>query len=229
MGVDLRLAGGAPPHLDFLPYILVIVCFSIIESAGRIVSPPVDAGGVILVGLSEHGAEAVVVEGDAHVEDALRCAGGAAHLQRDEPRVVLRADRRRQEVADEDPRGPHQDVSEPRDRVDLDVQGRLRREELLDVDVEGELVVPRGVGVVLVGSGRELLVRVDPNHGVGPHGLVERGEILGRDEADLEDLGRERGPARGRGRWRALGGDGGGGGGGRFRVHLFARVRVHGR
>lgn len=178
------------------------------------------------MGLAEHGAEAVVVEGDAHVENPLRRAGGAAHLQRDEPRVVLRADRRRQEVVNEHPRGPDQDVSEPRDGEDLDVEGRLRREELLDVDVEGELVVPRGVGVVLVGSGRELLVRVDPNHGVGPHGLVERGEILGRDEADLEDLRRERGPAR----WpRPLGGDGRGGGRGRFRVHLFARGRVHGR
>lgn len=85
--------------------------------------------------------------------------------------------------------GSDGDVAEPGGVEDLDGDGGGGGGEESVVDLEDEAVVPSGVDVAMVvDPGGEFLVRVDPGHGVGSERLGDRGEVLGGEDDDLEQL-----------------------------------------
>lgn len=75
--------------------------------------------------------------------------------------------------------------------VNLDSNGRgVRAEEVL-VDLEDEPVVPRGISLaVVVYTGGELPVGVDPGDGVGADGAGYMGKVLCGDDVQLQELER---------------------------------------
>lgn len=91
------------------------------------------------------------------------------------------------------------DVAEPGGLVDLDGEGGVFVVEELGVDAEDELLVPRGAFVaVLIDSGGEFAVRIEPRDGESPHGFGYGGKVLRGDHVDLQELD----GSRGGGNWR---------------------------
>lgn len=77
--------------------------------------------------------------------------------------------------------------TEPCEGIDLDGQLRHIGLEGFFVDPEDKLLIPSGVCLaILVHPGGELAIWVDPCDRVSAHGLGHRGQVLGRDQVELQ-------------------------------------------
>lgn len=118
---------------------------------------------------------------------------GAADLEGDFPGAVVIGERRRQGVELE-AGGADGEVAEPGEVVDLDGEGGGFMIEEIPVDVEEHLVIPHGIGVAfVVDLGGELVIGGDVGDGERSEHFGDRGEVLGGDEVDFEELGRRHG------------------------------------
>lgn len=113
------------------------------------------------------------MEGNAHVENALRAAGSATNLKGDESGATENVPRGVDEVSDENADGANEVIAEPgRGRVDLDHDGGVVGKQEVVVNLEGKLVVPGGVGMALrVHAGAQLALQsgFKPHNGVCSH------------------------------------------------------------